>query len=89
MKKTKFVNKNMFISFLENLGSLFIILPCEDTTFHLTKKYFSNFNVSDRDEIYSDWKQVGDDMRFSLNECQPIIEEHINKTKPQAKVAHQ
>ena len=67
---TQSIKKNVFTSFLKNIGSFFIILPSKETTFQLTKKYFNDTGVSDRDEIYSDWKQIGDDMRFSLNEYQ-------------------
>ena len=83
MAKNLFVHKkNSFISVVIEWCSLFVFTPLETTAHSRVKKYFSNIKVSDTDEIYSDWKIVGDDMRYALNEYKPIFQDEIKKRTP-------
>lgn len=93
MNKNDFIEKKEYIlNFVKELCSLFIITPSEISTHSFAKKYFSDRKVSDAEELYSDWKYIGNDMRYVINIYEPVFQNEIkkityNKKDPEA-VAH-
>lgn len=68
--KTHTHKTSLVLGFIKDLSSFFVLYPVEVTAHESVKKYFSSAKVSDEQELYSDWKCIGDDFRFVLSKEQ-------------------
>ena len=62
--------------FLRGAGSVIELFPEGYSRKSLAKKYYFNGYISDDEAMYSDWNQVGTDLKSAINSKQFLLDKN-------------